>query len=223
MRAGIVNAANPAPAPPPPSRSRESVPSPNPAISVSPRGGASGRRVLLWRVCATGYAAFLLWQTLWAHWSDHLEHPRNLVPGRTIAVYLGPGKSALERFVNLGGNLLAFVPIGILGATAPFLSSASASGLGRRAGTIRGAVAGFGFSLVVELGQAALGTRVADVDDLVLNTMGGAFGGWLVGARGGARGLVDSRLSGSSAERLPSDSDSLSSPSLSPFPERASP
>ena len=90
---------------------------------------------------------------------------RNLVPFRTIVHDLGKG--GLELAVNTCGNILATMPLGFL---LPVV-------FGPRLGTIRRvAAASLSASLLVELAQAWSGRRVADVDDLLLNTIGGLFG-----------------------------------------------
>ncbi len=91
--------------------------------------------------------------------------PMNLVPFRTIRHDLGVG--GWELVVNGLGNLVAFAPMGVL---PPIL-------LGRRCSTAwRVAGLSFGLSLVIEISQGLSGSRVADVDDLTLNTLGGLIG-----------------------------------------------
>ena len=86
----------------------------------------------------------------------------NLVPGagiRSAWLNVSPGVGAL----NLLGNVLMFVPIGLLlpPATGWRLAASTA--------------ACAGLSLAVEVVQSVLG-RAADVDDVLLNTLGGALG-----------------------------------------------
>ncbi len=89
----------------------------------------------------------------------------NLMPGRTIAHDLGKG--GIEFLINTVGNLVATMPLGVL---LPIV-------LPRRVGSaLRAALASFVVSVLIELSQAWLGRRVADVDDLILNTLGGWFG-----------------------------------------------
>ena len=112
------------------------------------------------------YLAFLVHITLF-----RFLQPRatpNLVPFRTMTHDIRNGGS--EFVINFAGNLAAWVPLGML---PPLI-------WGRRASAWRVAAASFGFSLTIELAQGYSGRRVADVDDLILNTVGGlvGFGMW---------------------------------------------
>ena len=80
-----------------------------------------------------------------------------------------------EFRVNVLGNLAAFAPMGVL---MPML-------MGRRSSALRVGAMSFGLSLLIESLQGCSGRRVADVDDLMLNTLGGliGFGGWVVARR----------------------------------------
>lgn len=106
-----------------------------------------------------GYLAAIVYLTLIAFPQDH--PPPNFEFFRTIRSDLtGIGNGWLWNFC---GNLAAFAPFGLLWA---------ASGRGWRTGLS----ASFALSLAIEASQFALGTRVADVDDLLLNTIGGGLG-----------------------------------------------
>jgi glycopeptide antibiotics resistance protein len=103
----------------------------------------------------------------------------SVVPFETLRGTLSQGL-AMPAWRFLAGNLLAFVPLGIL---APMLS--------RRWRTWPQALAlGLAISLSVELVQLALSLamgfpwRVADVDDVLLNTAGTlvGFGLWRLGS-----------------------------------------
>jgi glycopeptide antibiotics resistance protein len=97
-----------------------------------------------------------------------------------------------EFVVNFLGNLVAFMPIGLI---PPLL----------RPGRTRAwhvALVCFTLSAMIEVWQYGSGRRVADVDDLTLNTLGGLLGYWLWvrlgssgawrgGRRGGTRSSVD--------------------------------
>jgi hypothetical protein len=127
----------------------------------------------------SAYVLFLLDITL-------LEFPANrpranFVPMRSmIADWTGGGRGLLVNFL---GNLVAFMPVG----TIPSLAMA------RRARAWHAALLCLGLSTAIEVGQYASGRRVADVDDVVLNTLGGLLGylalqglrGWGVAWPGG--------------------------------------
>jgi glycopeptide antibiotics resistance protein len=94
----------------------------------------------------------------------------NLVPFRTIREDWQVG--GREFVVNFLGNLVAFMPMGIV---PPLVRT-------RRTRAWQVALFSLVLSLTIEGGQYASGRRVADVDDLILNTLGGLLGFWLVAA-----------------------------------------
>jgi glycopeptide antibiotics resistance protein len=103
----------------------------------------------------------------------HAGAPRNFVPFRSIEHDVKAGGS--EFVVNFLGNVAAFVPMGWL---LPSL-------LGRRRLALRVAGLSLALSLLVEVLQGISGQRVADIDDVILNTLGGlvGYGLWLVAER----------------------------------------
>ena len=86
----------------------------------------------------------------------------NAVPGSGIARQLRNVNSGLG-LVNIVGNIVLFLPIGAL--------LVLASSMGARRATLIGA----SMSLAVEVTQLAFG-RSADIDDVLLNTLGAAIG-----------------------------------------------
>ena len=88
----------------------------------------------------------------------------NFVPLRSI---VGDWRSGGREFVvNSLGNIVAFLPIGMI----PRLARPRCSGV-RNA-----AVFSLSLSVMIESVQYITGRRVADVDDLILNTLGGVLG-----------------------------------------------
>ncbi len=96
------------------------------------------------------------------------EYHYNLVPFKEIQRYLmyyriiGP----FTVFLNLGGNILAFVPFGLF---FPLLSR-------RNRGFFKVTLISFEVSLMVELIQLVTRVGSCDVDDMILNTLGGMLG-----------------------------------------------
>ena len=68
--------------------------------------------------------------------------------------------------VNFAGNLVAFMPMGLL---PPLIRV-------RRTALWQVALFSLSISLTIEVGQYVTGRRVPDVDDLILNTLGGVMG-----------------------------------------------
>ncbi len=71
-----------------------------------------------------------------------------------------------EFVINILGNLAAGFPMGVLLPSLPR----------RRCSWVKVAGAGFAVSLLIETLQWISGRRCADVDDLILNTLGGLMG-----------------------------------------------
>lgn len=95
---------------------------------------------------------------------EEFASPRslNLVPGQEIMISLSLENRGLG-LVNVLGNVAMFVPVGLLAVI----------GLGLRAGTAT--LLGMALSTSVEAAQYLLG-RVADIDDVLLNTTGTLVG-----------------------------------------------
>lgn len=108
------------------------------------------------------YLAFFFGLTLGAFYQP--EARPNLVPFRTIRYDLARG--GRDFVINILGNLAAGFPMGVL---LPGL-------LGRRCSWAKVAGVGLAVSLLIETLQGISGRRCADVDDLILNTLGGLLG-----------------------------------------------
>jgi glycopeptide antibiotics resistance protein len=104
----------------------------------------------------------------------------NWVPFRTIINDWRYG--GLEFVVNFLGNLVAFLPMGLL---PPLIRT-------RRTMLWHVALFSFLISFMIEAGQYVSGRRVPDVDDLILNTLGGALG-YLALRLGGLIGVLINR------------------------------
>lgn len=97
-----------------------------------------------------------------------LQYYANFTPFKTIAYYLSGQPNATAAVANIAGNILLFSPLGFL---LPLYRSRPT-----RASHV-GAIA-FGTSLLLELIQLLTGLGGFDVDDLILNVLGGLLG-WL--------------------------------------------
>ncbi len=95
------------------------------------------------------------------------ERSVNLVPFATISDYLSSSSAGVRRFAigNVLGNVVVFVP---LGAFLPLLR--------RRIGTRTNLLVVIGTSVAVEIVQGVFGLGAADIDDVILNTLGGLVG-----------------------------------------------
>jgi glycopeptide antibiotics resistance protein len=110
----------------------------------------------------SAYVLFLLDLALLRFHNRNPGH--NAVPLHSI---IGDWKSGGPPFVvNFVGNIVAFIPIGMIPSLA----------WPRRAGAWQAALFSLAFSAMIEVVQYTSGCRVADVDDLILNTLGGLLG-----------------------------------------------
>jgi glycopeptide antibiotics resistance protein len=90
----------------------------------------------------------------------------NLKPFVTIRLFSSDRVSTEYRYKNIGGNIIGFIPLGILLPLAwPFFKK-----------WWRLALLVFCISLSFEAFQLLTGVGVFDVDDLILNTGGGIIG-----------------------------------------------
>ncbi|KAB8138099.1 VanZ family protein [Gracilibacillus oryzae] len=100
------------------------------------------------------------------HWQSH-----NFIPLNTISYYLFQSELSFSiRFRNLFGNFAGFIPFGFLFPLI-FIKFQSLKNI---------MFATFCLSLLFELVQLVFGLGTFDVDDLILNTLGGVFGYFLL-------------------------------------------
>ncbi|MCQ4087057.1 VanZ family protein [Saccharibacillus sp. JS10] len=118
-----------------------------------------------------GYISLLLYWMFWGFGrSTHIsgDFRYNLVPLETIRLF---AKSASwdnlrAPLINLAGNVAVFVPLGVL---LPIVFT-------KLRLYIRFLLAFVLMISLLELSQGILGAGVADIDDLILNTIGGSIG-----------------------------------------------
>ncbi|MDA8234791.1 MAG: VanZ family protein [Clostridia bacterium] len=94
------------------------------------------------------------------------EYGFNLVPFRGIYMYLTNPPSFNIAMTNLVGNILAFVPMGFL---LPVISEKARH-------YVQVILLSLSSSLIIEVLQLLLRVGSTDVDDLILNTLGGLIG-----------------------------------------------
>jgi glycopeptide antibiotics resistance protein len=127
-------------------------------------------RPIILAVVLAAYLLFLF-DIAWLRFPATNPKP-NWIPFRSI---IGDWRNGGWEFViNFVGNIVAFLPMGWL---PPHI-------VRRRTTIWQIALFGLAISLAIEMGQYISGRRVPDVDDLILNTVGGVLGYALSPARG---------------------------------------
>ena len=115
------------------------------------------------------YVVFALKLLLFSR-SPGSERSINLVPFATVSHYLVSGASGVRRFAfgNVAGNVLLFVPLGA------YLSVLTRWTVARAMLVVASA------SVAVEILQGVFASGASDVDDVILNSLGGFVGILLV-------------------------------------------
>ncbi|PMC37409.1 VanZ family protein [Bacillus sp. UMB0899] len=118
-------------------------------------------------ICFLSYLSLLLYLLFFSAYRQSVEGEiaYNLIPFKTIEAYFlsFDGFTLTDPFI---GNILAFLPLGVF---LPWLF--------RRMDSFRRVVLGsFLLSMSVEVLQLLFRVGAFDVDDLLLNTLGGGFG-----------------------------------------------
>ena len=133
------------------------------------------------RIKAGGFFLFLLYLMALVYFLFFSEELGRAAAGRTYSYNLKPFKEILRFWnnreslgmlavvLNLAGNVVAFMPFG---AILPVLSRPAR-------GAFQITMLSLEFSLVIECFQLMLRVGSGDVDDMILNTLGG-FLGYLV-------------------------------------------
>jgi glycopeptide antibiotics resistance protein len=94
--------------------------------------------------------------------------PANWVPFETMMAYFRGEKGLLITGLNLAGNLALLCPLG-------FLYALSSNFVSFR----RISLLSFGLALAIECVQTALNLGIFDVDDILLNGLGGIVAYWI--------------------------------------------
>lgn len=121
--------------------------------------------VFIWAVFAL-YVAFLLKLLLFSR-PPGSEQSLNLIPFSTISEYLFSDAASVRRSAigNVVGNIVAFAPLGLY---LPLLR--------RDARVWANVLIIASTSIAVEVVQGTLGLGSSDIDDVILNTVGGLVG-----------------------------------------------
>jgi glycopeptide antibiotics resistance protein len=138
-------------------------------------------KVLLWLAllfCLLVLSKYILFKKNPGYYRNYFAHEykgyhvkegwrhANLKPFSTIRLFSSRRVSSEYSYKNIGGNIIGFIPLGILlPLLFPFF---------RRIWRLAGLV--FLLSLLFESTQLIAGIGVFDVDDLILNTAGGIAG-----------------------------------------------
>lgn len=127
--------------------------------------------LVLFAIYVIAIVYFLLFSDMYGRTQGYTNYRYNLIPfyeiRRFIRSVMNEGSiRPLDIFVNLIGNVIAFIPFGALIRWVR----------NQKTGFWIAVLYTFLFSLAIEMIQFFTKVGVFDVDDLLLNTMGGALG-----------------------------------------------
>lgn len=113
------------------------------------------------------YLSYLIYLTFFDHtYGRNVIHRNiNIVPFRTILKFL-TRTDLKDILVNIAGNIAAFVPMGFLLPIA----------FGKLKGFLRVLFVVLAATLSIEIFQYISGAGVSDIDDVILNVLGGVMG-----------------------------------------------
>lgn len=129
---------------------------------------SGGKIRLISAILLIMYLLLLIFLTLFSRgcMRDSFYQSKNLIPFRTIFLYMNANINNDIIVINLLGNIAAFMPMGFL---LPLVW--------RKTDRFGGmTIASLGVSLVIEVMQYIMVVGAADIDDLILNTAGGILG-----------------------------------------------
>lgn len=112
------------------------------------------------------FTAYVLIMAVLLFFRSGSRQTLNLIPFKTINGYLSNGGAF--SFTNLAGNVVMFVPLGVYAAL-----------FSRRSFVILHTLAAITISAAVECAQYLLRVGAADIDDVILNGLGGFIGALL--------------------------------------------
>lgn len=111
---------------------------------------------------------FLIFSDMFGRGSGYNERRYNLRPFQEILRFIkyGDQLDGQSVFLNIYGNIIAFVPFGMLIRWAR----------NKRTTLLQATIYSFVFTLAIEIVQYITKLGVFDVDDIILNTFGGVTG-----------------------------------------------
>ncbi len=115
-------------------------------------------------VCVLAYFVFL--SDGFSRVEGYSTYRYNLTPFLEIKRFLASNLSFMDIFINVAGNVVAFMPFGALLRWVR----------NKKTGWFIATFYTFLFSLIIESVQLITRIGVFDVDDLILNTLGGLLG-----------------------------------------------
>lgn len=127
--------------------------------------------LIFFAIYVLGIVYFLLLSDIYGRIEGYTDYRYNLIPFLEIRRFLRSAFNAgsidyFDVFINLVGNVVAFIPFGAL---IRWVRNC-------KTGFFIAVLYTFLFSLAIELIQFFTKVGVFDVDDLILNTCGGAIG-----------------------------------------------
>lgn len=123
---------------------------------------------LIFTALFAAYVLFLAYLTFFSQYygREIVQRSINIIPLRTIIEFLTSGYSTRSIITNIVGNIVAFMPMGFL---LPIVFKKHSTFF-KLSGTILFA------TILIEVAQNILGVGASDIDDIILNVLGGLIG-----------------------------------------------
>jgi glycopeptide antibiotics resistance protein len=117
------------------------------------------------------YALLLAYLTFFSQYYGRgiAQRSINIIPLRTIIEFLTSGYNMNSIITNLVGNIIAFMPMGFL---LPIVFKNLRT-------FFKVCTAVLSATILIEIAQYLVGVGASDIDDVILNVIGGVIGYWI--------------------------------------------
>ena len=126
---------------------------------------------ILFTALFVAYVLLLAYLTFFSQYygREIVQRSINVIPFKTIIEFLTSGYNINSIITNILGNIVAFMPMGFL---LPLVFTKLDTF--RRAG-----IPVLSATALIEIAQYLVGVGASDIDDIILNMLGGAIGFWI--------------------------------------------
>ncbi|MHB8065746.1 MAG: VanZ family protein [Ruminiclostridium sp.] len=126
---------------------------------------------LIFTVLLAVYVLLLVYLTFFSQYYGRgiAQRSINIIPFRTITEFLTSEYNRNSIITNIAGNIVAFMPMGFL---LPIVYN-------RLHTSFRVCLTVLFASILIEVSQYFIGVGASDIDDIILNVLGGTIGYWI--------------------------------------------